>query len=51
MKDDFIIINMSPYDLILRMDWLTKYRASIDCYAKSLVVMARGPVILLATSV
>ena len=34
MEDDFVLMDIGPYDLILGMDWLTKYRAVIDCYAK-----------------
>lgn len=31
-------MNMGPYDIILGMDWLTKYRTIIDCYAKKVTI-------------
>ena len=29
--DDLILLGVYGYDVILGMDWLTKYRATIDC--------------------
>ena len=28
---DFIVLNMTSFDIILGMDWLTGYQATIDC--------------------
>ena len=38
MEDNFIVMDMSPYDVILGMDWLTKYQAMIDCYTKKVTI-------------
>ena len=38
MEDNFIIMDMSPYDVILGMDWLTKYQAMIDCHTKKVAI-------------
>lgn len=32
---DFIVIPMVTFDVILSMDWLSKYRAVIDCKEKT----------------
>ena len=29
---DFVVLDMSTFDLILGMDWLSYFRATIDCY-------------------
>ena len=42
MEDNFILIDISPYDLILGMDWLTKYQAMIDCHAKKVTFPTCG---------
>ena len=31
---DFIVLGMSEFDLILGMDWLSTYRATIDCFRR-----------------
>ncbi|GFS41459.1 hypothetical protein Acr_00g0074490 [Actinidia rufa] len=31
---DFIVLSMSGFDLILGMDWLSTYRATIDCFRR-----------------
>ena len=31
---DFIVLDMSGFDLILGMDWLSSVRAHIDCYRR-----------------
>jgi len=28
---DLVVLGIQGYDVILRMDWLTKYQATIDC--------------------
>ena len=32
LRVDFIIIDMSSFDVILGMDWLSAYRVFIDCF-------------------
>ena len=34
MSVDLVVLNMIDYDVILGMDFLSKYRATIDCKAK-----------------
>ena len=31
---DLIVLAISEFDVILGMDWLSKYRASVDCFRK-----------------
>ncbi|XP_058202902.1 uncharacterized protein LOC131317362 [Rhododendron vialii] len=31
---DFIVLDMSGFDLILRMDWLSTFHAAIDCFKR-----------------
>ena len=33
---DLIVLSMSEFDVILGIDWLTKYRAILDCVKKSI---------------
>ena len=33
---DLIVLFMSEFDVILRIDWLTKYGAILDCVSKSI---------------
>ena len=42
MEDDFVLMDMGSYDLILGMDWLSKYHAIIDCYAKKVTAYHWG---------
>ena len=32
---DLIVLSISEFDVILGIDWLTKYRAILDCGSKS----------------
>jgi len=34
---NLILLGIQGYDVILRTDWLAKYRATIDCKQKALV--------------
>lgn len=34
MPVDLILLPMNDFDIILGMDWLTKYRAVLDCFNK-----------------
>jgi len=36
---DLVVLDIQGYDVILGMDWLTKYRATIDCKEKMLTVV------------
>ena len=38
---DLVILDISDYEVILGMDWLSKYHATIDCKKK--IVMFRPP--------
>ena len=38
IEDDFIVMDMESYDLILGMDWLTKYYAIIDGHAMKVIL-------------
>jgi hypothetical protein len=34
-KIDLIPLELQDFDIILGIDWLSKYKALIDCYAKT----------------
>lgn len=34
MKADLLLIEMKDFDVILGMDWLAAYHATIDCFGK-----------------
>jgi len=36
---DFILLGIHGYDVILGMDWLTKYQDIIDCKPKPLAIV------------
>ena len=38
MVGDLIVLDMTSFDVILGMDWLAKYRASIDCFRRRVTV-------------
>ena len=31
---DFIVLGIHDFDIVLRMDWLSNHRATLDCYKK-----------------
>lgn len=35
MIADLVVLDMHGFDVILGMDWLSKYHASVDCYTKT----------------
>ena len=35
---DFIVLEMDAFDVILGMDWLSMFRATIDCYRRRVSV-------------
>ena len=37
LKVDLRILDMTGYDVILGMDWLTVYRALIDCHRRRII--------------
>ena len=49
---DLIVLQMSEYDVILGIDWLSSYHVSLDCFAKTVCLRIPGrPEIVVATSV
>ena len=40
LRVDFIIIDMSSFDLILGMNWLSAYQALIDCFRRRVTFLA-----------
>ena len=36
-KVDLRILDMTGYDVILGMDWLTVYRALVDCHCRRII--------------
>ena len=48
---DLIVLQMSEFDVILGMDWLSSYHVSLDCFAKTVCLRVPGrPDIVVATS-
>lgn len=39
---DLVVLDIQGFDVILRMDWLAKYHASVDCYAKTVTFHMPG---------
>ena len=37
LKANLILLEMSNFDVILGMDWLSNHRASMDCFTKKIV--------------
>ena len=35
---DLFVLPMSEFDVILGMDWLTKYQATVDCYRRRVIL-------------
>ena len=42
MLADLILMDMYDYDVILGMDWLVAYHASVDCFRKEVVFRPLG---------
>ena len=42
LKANLIWLEMSNFDVILKMDWLSNHRASIDCFTKKIVFKKSG---------
>ena len=40
---DMRIMDMSKFDVILRMDWLTAYKVFNDCERRRVTVMPQNP--------
>ncbi|KAL5838964.1 hypothetical protein ACOSQ4_011572 [Xanthoceras sorbifolium] len=41
-SDELIVMPMGQFDVIFGMDWLTKYRAQIDCYNKRVILYTKN---------
>ena len=39
---DLLVLSMSKFDIILGMDWLTKYGATLDCDSRTIVFSTTG---------
>jgi hypothetical protein len=37
MPVNLVVFEMSGFDIILGMDWLSKYHASVNCFRKEIV--------------
>ena len=42
LKANLILLEMSDFDVILGMDWLSNHRASMDCFTKKIVFKKLG---------
>ena len=42
---DLIVLSMKEFDIILGIDWLTKYCAKLDCANKMITFLVLGSVI------
>ena len=41
MEMDLVVLEMEDYDVILGMDWLSKYHACVDCYHKVVTIQLK----------
>lgn len=46
MPADLVLLRMDDFDVILGMDWLSKYRAILDCFNKVVRFNLEGLLIL-----
>ena len=46
LKVDLILLNMRDFDVIIGMDWLSKYKATVDCHKKSVQFMLPEQVVI-----
>jgi hypothetical protein len=42
MPANLVVFEMSGFDIILGMDWLSKYYACVDCFCKEIVFKPPG---------
>ena len=42
MPVDLVLLNLQDFDVILRMDWLASYHASIVCFGKRVIFSIPG---------
>jgi hypothetical protein len=42
MPANLVVFEMSGFDIILGMDWLSKYHACVDCFCKEIVFRPPG---------
>ena len=38
MREDLLPLELYDFEVILGMDWLSKYKAQIDCFAKTVTL-------------
>ena len=46
LRADLIILLMSLFDVVLRMDWLSEYRAVVDCYRRRVTLMTKSGAVI-----
>ena len=42
LPTDLITLDMHDFDVILGMDWLEEYHATMDCFSKTITFMLKG---------
>jgi hypothetical protein len=42
MEGDLVVLSMKDFDVILGMDWLSRYHASVDCHKKRVIFQIPG---------
>ena len=42
MMTDLLVLDMRDFNVILRMDWLASYHATIDCFSKEVIFRILG---------
>ena len=41
---DLVVLDMRDFDVVLGMDWLSRHRATIDCYKKEVKLNRPGKI-------
>ena len=42
MMIDLLVLDMRDFDVILGMDWLASYHATVDCFSKEVIFQIFG---------
>ena len=42
MMTDLLVLDMRDFDVILGMDWLASYHATVDCFSKEVIFQILG---------
>ena len=42
MMTDLLVLDMRDFDVILGMDWLASYHATVDCFSKEVIFRILG---------